>query len=84
MYRVFPNYCKAWLRMGLTEEDISNLSDYFIDTVFAWGTVGSIRSQVDEHMDAGATHLCGQPVNPNNRFGDLHWECLEALAQSYR
>ena len=35
--------------------------------------------QMQEHMDAGADHVCIQPVNPNGQFGELHWECLEAV-----
>ena len=66
--------------MGLTETDIDTLSDKFIDTTFAWGEEDAIKARIDEHFDAGATHVCLQPVNPNGVFGDLHWECLEALA----
>jgi probable F420-dependent oxidoreductase len=80
IYQGLPNYRNNWLRMGLTEDDINDLSDRFIDTTFAWGTADAIKSRIQEHMDAGATHVCLQPVNPNGQFGDLHWECLEALA----
>ncbi len=65
--------------MGLTEQDINELSDRFIDTTFAWGNANAIKSRIQEHMDAGATHVCLQPVNPNGKFGELHWESLEAL-----
>ena len=80
IYQGLPNYRNNWLRMGLSEDDINNLSDKFIDTTFAWGTADDIKARIAEHMDAGATHVCIQPVNPNGKFGDLHWECLEALA----
>jgi probable F420-dependent oxidoreductase len=80
IYQALPNYRNNWLRMGLTEDDIDNLSDRFIDTTFAWGDVDAIRGRIQEHMDAGASHVCVQPVNPNGKFGDLHWACLEALA----
>ena len=80
IYNQLPNYRNNWLRMGLTDDDIDNLSDRFIDTTFAWGDTNAIQSRINEHLDAGATHVCIQPVNPNGQFGDLHWECLEALA----
>jgi probable F420-dependent oxidoreductase len=80
IYQRLPNYRNNWLRMGLSEDDINNLSDKFIDTTFAWGSAQDIKARIAEHMDAGATHVCIQPVNPNGTFGDLHWECLEALA----
>ncbi len=80
IYQGLPNYRNNWLRMGLTEDDINSLSDRFIDTTFAHGNVDAIKARIQEHMDAGANHVCLQPVNPNGQFGDLHWECLEAIA----
>jgi probable F420-dependent oxidoreductase len=79
MYQGLPNYRNNWLRMGLTEDDINSLSDKFIDTTFAWGNVEDIKARITEHMDAGASHVCIQPVNPNGQMGDLHWQCLEAI-----
>jgi len=79
IYQGLPNYRNNWLRMGLTEDDINSLSDKFIDTTFAWGTVEDIKARIAEHMDAGASHVCIQPVNPNGQMGDLHWQCLEAI-----
>jgi len=80
IYQNLPNYRNNWLRMGLSEDDINNLSDKFIDQTFAWGTAEAIKNRLQEHFDAGADHVCIQPVNPNGQFGDLHWEGLEALA----
>ena len=80
IYSSLPNYRNNWLRMGLTDQDIDDLNDKFIDTTFAWGTVDAINARIQEHFDAGADHVCIQPVNPNGTFGDLHWEALEALA----
>lgn len=80
IYNRLPNYRNNWLRMGLTEDDIDNVSDRFIDTTFAWGSADSIRDRVQAHLDAGASHVCIQPVHPQGQFGELHWECLQALA----
>jgi len=81
IYAGLPNYRNNWLRMGLDESDLEgDLSDRFIDATFAWGTVEQIRDRLKAHYDAGASHVCIQPVNPNGQFGDLHWEALEALA----
>jgi len=80
IYQKLPNYRNNWLRMGLTEDDIDQLSDKFIDTTFAWGSVESIQARIQAHLDAGANHVCIQPVNPSGQFGELHWEALEALA----
>jgi probable F420-dependent oxidoreductase len=81
MYLGLPNYRNNWLRMGLSEADLNDGgSDRFVDATFAWGSVEQIRTRIDEHFDAGASHVCIQPVNPNGTFGDLHWPVLEALA----
>ncbi len=80
IYNRLPNYRNNWLRMGLSEDDCDNLTDRFIDTTFAWGSADSIRARIQEHMDAGASHVCIQPVHPEGQFGELHWECLEVLA----
>jgi probable F420-dependent oxidoreductase len=81
IYTGLPNYRNNWLRMGLEESDFDDGgSDRFIDATFAWGKVEQIKARIQEHFDAGASHVCIQPVNPNGQFGDLHWEALEALA----
>jgi probable F420-dependent oxidoreductase len=81
IYLGLPNYRNNWLRMGMTEADLENGgSDKFIDSTFAWGTVDQIKARLKAHFDAGASHVCIQPVNPNGQFGDIHWNALEALA----
>lgn len=81
MYLGLPNYRNNWLRMGLSESDLDNGgSDKFIDTTFAWGNADRIKARIQEHLDAGADHVCIQPVNPNGKFGDLHWEVLEQIS----
>jgi probable F420-dependent oxidoreductase len=80
IYLGLPNYRNNWLRMGLTEADLENGgSDRFIDATFAWGTASQVQARLKAHLDAGASHVCIQPVNPNGKFGDLHLEALEAL-----
>lgn len=81
MYLGLPNYRNNWLRMGMTEADLANGgSDRFVDATFAWGDAKAIKGRIKEHFDAGASHVCIQPVNPNGVFGDLHWNALESLA----
>ncbi len=80
-YQALPNYRNNWLRMGLAEADIAgDGSDAFIDATFAWGDAAAIRQRIDEHLDAGASHVCIQPVHREGRFGEVDWETLEALA----
>jgi probable F420-dependent oxidoreductase len=81
MYLGLPNYRNNWKRMGLTDADFDNGgSDRFIDTTFAWGNLAALERRVKAHFDAGASHVCVQPVHPNGRFGELDWKALEALA----
>ena len=79
-YQRLPNYRNNWLRMGLEQADIDGEgSDAFIDATFAWGDAGAIRERIDEHLAAGASHVCIQPVNRDGNFGAVDWETLEAL-----
>jgi len=80
-YQRLPNYRNNWLRMGLDEADIDgDGSDAFIDATFAWGDIDAIKNRVQEHYDAGASHVCVQPVHPHGAMGEIDWRVLEALA----
>ena len=80
-YQGLPNYRNNWLRMGLAEADIDGEgSDAFIDATFAWGDAAAIRARIDEHLAAGASHVCIQPVHPEGEAGRIDWKALEALA----
>ncbi len=78
-YADLPNYRNNWKRLGFTEEEIQDRADRFIDAVVAWGDADAIAGRVQEHYDAGADHVCIQPVNPDGT-PTPHWEALEELA----
>ena len=81
MYLALPNYRNNWLRMGLSEDDISGQgSDRFIDATFAWGNADALKTRIQEHYDAGASHVCIQPISTRSTPGSFSWETLEALA----
>ncbi len=81
IYLGLPNYRNNWKRSGMTDADLDNGgSDRFIDATFAWGNEAAIQARIKAHFDAGASHVCIQPVNPNGKFGDPDWNALEALA----
>jgi len=81
IYLGLPNYRNNWKRMGLTDADFEDGgSDRFVDGTFAWGDADAIKARIQAHFDAGASHVCIQPINPNGRFGDVDWNALEALA----
>jgi probable F420-dependent oxidoreductase len=83
VYIGLPNYRNNWLRLGFSEADLADGgSDRFIDATFAWGDMDAIRARVQAHFDAGASHVCIQPVNPNGVFGDPDFNVLDGLAPS--
>ncbi len=75
------NYRKTWRRYGFKDEDFANGgSDRLIDGLIGWGTPAQIERFVRAHLDAGATQVCVQFVNPKGQNAGLHWEAVEALA----
>jgi probable F420-dependent oxidoreductase len=67
IYLGLPNYVNNWKRLGFTDDDIANGgSDRFVDAVVAHGDEEAIRARVQQHLDAGADHVCVQ-VLPTSR-----------------
>lgn len=83
IYIKLPNYRANWKRMGLNENDLDTMSDKFIEATLAWGDVNRICKRIQEHFEAGASHVCIQPLNPNGVFGDLDLDALEQIANVY-
>ena len=79
MYAGLPNYRNNWLRLGFTEDEIEHRDPRFVDAVVAWGDEEALQERVRAHYDAGATHVCVQPLSSGRR-GSLDWATLEALA----
>jgi probable F420-dependent oxidoreductase len=71
VYATLPNYTNNWKRLGYTDDDVATLSDRLVDALVVWGDVGTIAARVQEHRDAGATHVCvqllGTPNEPMDR-----------------
>lgn len=63
-YMVLDNYRNAWFGMGFTEADLSQGgSDAFIDAMVLWGTAEQVKTGLQAHFAAGATHVAIQPVH---------------------
>jgi probable F420-dependent oxidoreductase len=63
-YMRLDNYRNNWLRIGFTEQDLSGGgSDRFIDAMMLWGEPDTVKRGLRAHFDAGATHVCIQPVH---------------------
>src|SRR5215813_2851454 len=63
-YLQLENYVNSWRREGFGEDDLAGGgSQRFLDAMVAWGDEGAIRARIQEHWDAGADHVCIQPIN---------------------
>jgi probable F420-dependent oxidoreductase len=80
IYSQLPNYRNSWKRLGFSDNQIDGNDPAFVDAVMAWGDTDALRVRIDAHYDAGATHVCIQPVHPSGPRGTVDWELLEALA----
>src|SRR5499427_775143 len=63
-YLQLENYVNSWRREGFGDDDLSGGgSQRFLDAMVAWGGEDAIRARIREHWDAGADHVCIQPIN---------------------
>jgi probable F420-dependent oxidoreductase len=63
-YMAMTNYRNNWLRIGFTEADLADGgSDRFIDAMVLRGDAETIARGLRRHLEAGADHVCIQPVH---------------------
>jgi probable F420-dependent oxidoreductase len=63
MYLGTSNYVRNLQRLGFTEREIADGgSDRLIDAVIPHGSAGAVAEAVRAHFDAGADHVCLQPL----------------------
>ncbi len=62
IYLGLPNYANNLKRLGFTEEEITRDggADRVVDAIVAWGDEETVLRRVQEHLDAGADHVCIQ------------------------
>ena len=62
-FLAWPNYRRHFVRLGFGEDDfVGGGSDRLVDALYAMGDVDAIKRRVDEHIAAGADHVCLQVV----------------------
>jgi probable F420-dependent oxidoreductase len=62
-YLAAPNYVENLRWLGWGDDDlVDGGSDALVDAVVAWGDEAAIAERVRAHLDAGADHVCLQPV----------------------
>jgi probable F420-dependent oxidoreductase len=75
-YLGLRNYTSNLLRFGFTQHDIADGgSDRLIDAIIPHGSAIEIADAAREHLDAGAEHVCLQPVGvrgvPREEWSEL-------------
>lgn len=80
IYTGLPNYRNNLKWLGYGDADFADGgSDRLVDAVVAWGDERAIRARIRGHFDAGADHVCIQPLHPDGQPVP-HAEVLELLA----
>ena len=78
-YLALPNYANNWMRLGFTEDDVKDGgSDRLVDALVVCGDESAIAPRVQEHRDAGASHVCIQVLGGERH--DLPLKQWRALA----
>ncbi len=75
-----PNYCRSFLRMGFSEEDLKGGgSDRMVDALGVWGDEEAVRARIREHHDAGADQVCLQVITGDrSQLPRREWRRLAA------
>ena len=82
IYLGLPNYRNNWLREGFSEAELADGgSDRFIDSMVLWGDAATVKKRLRAHFEAGATHVCLQPVHDDGDFAARD-RMLAALADT--
>jgi probable F420-dependent oxidoreductase len=70
IYLGLPNYQNSlrWLGYGDSDFDGGG-SDRLVDALVAWGDEGALRRRIQAHWDAGADHVCIQPLRADGQPG---------------
>jgi probable F420-dependent oxidoreductase len=83
-YLQLENYVNAWKGQGFSDADMAGGgADRFIDAIVAWGDEAKIRKRIQEHWDAGADHVCIQPISASGGR-EVDERVLELLAPAGR
>ena len=84
IYLGLPNYQNNLKWLGFGDDDLAGGgSDRLVDAIVAWGDETAIARRIQAHYDAGADHVCIQPLRADGQPGpDLR--LLEALAPARR
>lgn len=78
IYFGLENYRNLWKSMGFSDDDMSSGgSDRLVDALIGWGNEAALRQRIQDHIDAGADHVC---INPLAEDGNLDMRAVTILA----
>jgi probable F420-dependent oxidoreductase len=84
-YFQLDNYVNSWRRQNFGDGDLAGGgSSRFLDAMVAWGDEGAIRARIQEYRDAGADHVCIQPIAPQGSRQIVDERILDLLAPAGR
>ena len=84
-YLLLDNYVNSWRRQNFGDSDLSDGgSDRFVDALVAWGDEGAIRARLQQYWDAGADHVCIQPISSQGSRQVVDESILDLLAPARR
>jgi probable F420-dependent oxidoreductase len=85
IYTGLPNYRSSWLRQGFAEDDLVRGGSDRLKSAMVVGGEDAIRARVQEHLDAGADHVCLQVLGADLlEVPSEDWERLAPVAASLR
>ncbi len=83
VYVGLPNYQNNLRQFGFGDDDFADGgSDRLVDALVCWGDVEKIASHVEEHLSAGANHVCVQAFRSDGKPGPDE-ALLAALAKHF-
>lgn len=85
-YLGLPNYANNLRRLGWGDADLADGgSDKLVDALVAWGSLEQIAARVQQHLDAGADHVCVQvQTGSAGHLPVAEWRELASIIPSLR
>ena len=82
-YLGLRNYVANLRTLGFTDADLADGgSDRLVDALVAQGDVAAVAARLDEHLDAGADHVCVQVLDQGDNADPL--PALRGLAEALK
>jgi len=78
-YLAMPNYANNMRRLGFSDDDIASISERLLDAIIVWGDEQAVMGRVNEHLAAGADHVCLQVLTADlNAYPFEQWRRIAA------